>query len=238
MKKISSSANIVGILLVLAILLSGCQAGTSSTAVSGRQSSLYTTTPKPDPSKTADIVLGIVADPNASVNPIYCTTRDVMNINTLVFESVVELDGSMKPVPLLADRWEISEENIWTFTLRSGIVFHDGVLCVSAIPTQHCPNSYAYLVESEEKRVLFTGDLKHPTIDFPSVAFEEELDLIVVEGTHVPTDQTEKALEKAKTKRVLHHHISPVRDADMAQMAMHPHHYQYGKAFDGMEIIL
>jgi len=126
MKKISSSAKIVGILLVLAILLSGCRAGTSSTTVPGRQSSLYTTTPKPDPSNTADIVLGIVADPNASVNPIYCTTRDVMNINTLVFESVVELDDSMKPVPLLADRWEVSEENIWTFTLRSGIVFHDG----------------------------------------------------------------------------------------------------------------
>ena len=121
---------------------------------------------------------------------------------------------------------------------KPGVTYDDGVLKVTAYPTQHCPNSFAYLVEADGKKVLFTGDLRHPTIDFPQVVNEEELDLVIVESAHFSSDHTEKALENAKVKRVLHNHISPAWDEDLARMAKRQHHYQYGKAYDGMEVVL
>lgn len=73
----------------------------------------------------ADLCLGYVASPTVEINPLLCTERDLVSLNQLVFESVVELDENMKPVPLLADSWS-KEGSVWTFTLRSGIVFHNG----------------------------------------------------------------------------------------------------------------
>ncbi|HIS92727.1 MAG TPA: peptide ABC transporter substrate-binding protein [Candidatus Alectryocaccomicrobium excrementavium] len=118
------------LLAALALLLSGCQASPEGyalpTAVPGAVATFAPeTTAAPDPMRTGDITMGVVADANAMVNPIYCTTRDIINLNTLVFESVVELNDAMQPVPLLADRWTV-DGTTWTFTLRSGIIFHDG----------------------------------------------------------------------------------------------------------------
>lgn len=73
----------------------------------------------------ADIRLGYVGSSTGSINPFSCTDRDLVSLNQLVFESVVELDGELKPAPLLADSWTV-EGNVWTFNLRSGVVFHNG----------------------------------------------------------------------------------------------------------------
>ena len=74
----------------------------------------------------ADMVIGYVAAGNASMNPSTCTELSLVSINQLMFESVVDLDASMKPVPMLADSWE-QEGTTWTFNLRPGIQFHNGV---------------------------------------------------------------------------------------------------------------
>lgn len=73
----------------------------------------------------ADIRLGYVGSATGSINPFECTDRDLVSLNQLVFESVVELDEDLKPAPLLADSWTV-EGNVWTFALRSGVVFHNG----------------------------------------------------------------------------------------------------------------
>ena len=74
----------------------------------------------------ADIRLGYVGSAEGSLNPFKCSDRDLVSLNQLVFESVVELDEEMKPAPLLADSWTV-EGNVWTFKLRSGVVFHNGM---------------------------------------------------------------------------------------------------------------
>ena len=66
--------------------------------------------------------------------------------------------------------------------IQSGVIFDDGILKVTAIPNQHRDLSYSFLLEAEGKRVLFTGDLKHPSVDFPKV--EGCVDLAVCEGAH------------------------------------------------------
>ncbi len=73
----------------------------------------------------ADLLVGYVAASGAQVNPFLCNERDLVSMNHLVFESMVELDENQKPSPMLADNWE-HEGNLWKFTLRSGITFHNG----------------------------------------------------------------------------------------------------------------
>ncbi len=74
---------------------------------------------------TADLTIGYVAAPGSDLHPLRGNSKDLNSINHLVFESVVELDETQQPVPLLADRWEY-DGIAWTFYLRQGIVFHDG----------------------------------------------------------------------------------------------------------------
>ena len=73
----------------------------------------------------ADLLIGYVAKPGATLNPFYCNEQDLVNLNQLVFESLVELDENQKPSPMLADNWT-HDGTLWTFTLRSGIYFHNG----------------------------------------------------------------------------------------------------------------
>lgn len=73
----------------------------------------------------ADLLIGYVAKSGATLNPFYCNEQDLVNLNQLVFESLVELDENQKPSPMLADNWT-HDGMLWTFTLRSGIYFHNG----------------------------------------------------------------------------------------------------------------
>ena len=72
-----------------------------------------------------DVTLGIVVGGEAIVHPLNCTYTDLLNLNSLVFESVVQLDKNLQPSPLLANRWYYSN-GVWTFVLRPGIRFHNG----------------------------------------------------------------------------------------------------------------
>jgi peptide/nickel transport system substrate-binding protein len=47
----------------------------------------------------------------------------------LVFESMVKLDSSQKPVPVLSDSWSVSDDGLsWTFHIRDDVYWHDGVV--------------------------------------------------------------------------------------------------------------
>lgn len=73
----------------------------------------------------ADLLVGYVAKPGATLNPFYCGEQDLVSLNQLVFESVVTLDDAQKPSPMLADSWTV-ENKVWTFNLRKNISFHNG----------------------------------------------------------------------------------------------------------------
>lgn len=73
----------------------------------------------------AELTVGYVAAAGTDLHPLRGNSRDLSSMNHLVFESVVELDENLSPVPLLADRWEYTD-GAWYFYLRDGVVFHDG----------------------------------------------------------------------------------------------------------------
>ena len=121
----------------------------------------------------------------------------------------------------------------------AGVAYEDEHLRLTAIPTQHCANSYAFLIEAQGKRILFTGDLRHPAVDFPQVAFETELDLLVCELAHFSPDDCVQAFDRTKAKRILHSHIYDGRwAAALHEQRNKAHPYAYGAAFDGMELEL
>lgn len=54
-----------------------------------------------------------------------------MPFNTNIFETLVRLTPEFQIESMLAESWEFVEPNIWRFTLRSGITFHNGVALTS-----------------------------------------------------------------------------------------------------------
>lgn len=73
----------------------------------------------------ADMRIGYIDPGYPAFSPVNANNWDIISVNQLVFESVVDLDENMKPVPMLADNWTQDGKN-WMFTIRSGIQFHNG----------------------------------------------------------------------------------------------------------------
>ena len=139
----------------------------------------------------------------------------------------------------VSDNGRPPREDLRIGVFGPGVAYEDDHLRLTAIPTQHCVNSYAFLIEAEGKRVLFTGDLRHPTADFPQVAFETELDLLVCELAHFSPDDCVPVFDKTKAGRILHSHVYDGRWAAALQGQKNkPHPYEYGAAFDGLELEL
>ena len=91
---------------------------------------------------------------------------------------------------------------------QPGAVYDDGVIKVTAVATQHCYKSFAYIVEAEGKTVLFTGDLKNPGVDFPAPAMEKPLDLVVCEAAHFEATDYLPVFEKYDIRQVCVTHYS------------------------------
>ncbi len=80
---------------------------------------------------------------------------------------------------------------------------------VTAIPTMHCVNSFSFMIESEEKNIIITGDL-HPSLDdFPKVLAQTHTDLIVCECAHFSVADILSRLAECDVSQVAFVHIAP-----------------------------
>ncbi len=119
---------------------------------------------------------------------------------------------------------------------EEGIIYNDGTLRVSAIKTQHMHLSYAFLLETEDKRVVFTGDLAGPDRDFPAVCFEKKCNAIVCEAAHFPISKAAPVFEKCLTNRVFINHIAPVHAAGIETLKASNPPYELTAVYDGYEV--
>ena len=92
-----------------------------------------------------------------------------------------------------------------------GRIFDDGVLRVTAIPTDHIarvpgtpPITFAFLMEAEGKRVLFSGDLRGDFSDFPG---ETGADVLVCEATHYKPETAAPVFREKAYKRLIFNHV-------------------------------
>ena len=122
--------------------------------------------------------------------------------------------------------------------VTDGTIFDDGYLKVTAIPTQHCPDSHAFFVEAEGKAVLFTGDLKHPNVDFPKIAKEKPTEFIICEAAHFPATDYAPVLAACPTKQVLVNHYAPWNIPNVMQLAETLAPLPVKFVNDGMQITL
>ena len=107
-------------------------------------------------------------------------------------------------------------------TFEPGLFYEDENIKVTAFPTQHCePNpSYAFLIETENEKVLFTGDLSYALGkgDFPKIAEEMPLNLIVCEMAHFGAEHIAPYLEKCLAKHVIFNHYQLRKERDIQQL--------------------
>ena len=68
-----------------------------------------------------------------------------------------------------------------------GLIFEDDTIRVTALRTNHTQNAFAYRIEAEGKKVLFTGDMQDgdgPLADYARFVNEDGFDLVIAECAH------------------------------------------------------
>ena len=120
-----------------------------------------------------------------------------------------------------------------------GVVYRDEHIQIAAIRTRHCAYSYAFLIEAENKQILFTNDLCRPSVDFPVLPAGAQPDLLICEAAHFSPDDAIPFFDKVKAKRVLFSHVNGKRWNDvLSRLTTETHPYEIGVAFDGLEVVL
>lgn len=105
---------------------------------SGAPSTSASTPPAPPASQAPSgggggtLVVAIGTDPG-HLNPAITTSGGTHTASELLYNGLVGLDANLLPIPELAESWEIQEDGArYTFTLREGVVWHDGTPFTSA----------------------------------------------------------------------------------------------------------
>jgi len=119
-----NARRMVAPLACAALVLGGCT-NTESDPESGRS-------PSPTGARGGTLSVAIDSDPG-SLNPAISTSGGTHTASELVFNGLVELDAQLKPVPELAESWQVLEGGaLYRFNLRDGVTWHDGKPFTSA----------------------------------------------------------------------------------------------------------
>ena len=97
---------------------------------------------------------------------------------------------------------------------ESDFVYVDENVKLTVIPTLHLKDwggypAYAFLVEAEGKKVLFSGDLSQNIKydDFPAVAKRELIDLFICEMAHFDFEVLRPHFKECKLKKLYMNHV-------------------------------
>ncbi len=108
-------------------------------------------------------------------------------------------------------------------TVESGCFYDDGNLKITSYQNGHIPVeaglSHSFLVESEGKKILITGDMNPSLEDFPEYAFSEKVDFMVTECAHFPAELLLSKLEKVKSDAIAVVHVFPLDKYDVLKAA-------------------
>ncbi|MFS0553964.1 glutathione ABC transporter substrate-binding protein [Brevibacillus sp. 179-C9.3 HS] len=116
----TSAHRLIGLLLAAIITMAGCSFG---------QKSPDNTQITPTPQKVNEggtLIIARMSDA-ANLDPHFILTiNEASVVQGKVYEGLVKRDMNMDIQPQLATSWEQIDDLTWEFTLRKGVVFHDG----------------------------------------------------------------------------------------------------------------
>lgn len=100
-----------------------------------------------------------------------------------------------------------------------GVIFKDDLITITAVKNMHIEDSYSFLLETKDKAVVFSGDLKHGIPDYPKCIIDRatNLDAVILEGAHTKLclPKVLEVLKKSKTNLMLiNHYYAGVNNDD------------------------
>ncbi|MCQ2430007.1 MAG: MBL fold metallo-hydrolase [Clostridia bacterium] len=134
--------------------------------------------------------------------------------------------GAVKDLITLSD-CAFNEKRVRLSVYGAGLVWDDGTIRVTAIPTAHMAHigrpSYAFLLEADGKRILFSSDMRADLADLPAVLYETPVDLFITECAHGSVDTLAARLKdprfKARSVIVTHIHPLPEKQPQLEALA-------------------
>ena len=117
---------IISVFLLAAVVITGC--GGSVTPEPTEAPATSEPTKAPDDSTVGRIRLPMpenMADAE-DCDPIGVRTEEMYQLFSLVFDTLIGVNGSNMLVPSLAMSWRSGGERIWLISLRQGVTWHDG----------------------------------------------------------------------------------------------------------------
>lgn len=132
-------------------------------------------------------------------------------------------------------------DNVRLLIAKEGLVYQDENIRVYYVLTKHPIHkvgdspSYAILVEVEEKKILFSGDLSGNIAedDFPQIALKEPIDAMVLEFAHFNYEDVQSYLKKCMAKQLWFNHIYPLSKIDVINAVRAEYPYPIYIAEDG-----
>jgi oligopeptide transport system substrate-binding protein len=115
--------------LVSGLLLTACHKNdnTTATTTTAATTSATTTTGVTTPAVTEGGVLKLYGIDPITLDPAVAGEATSNEYIMQIFSGLVRLDDNLEPAPDIAERWELSQDNLtFTFHLKDNMVFHDG----------------------------------------------------------------------------------------------------------------
>ena len=105
------------------------------------------------------------------------------------------------------------KDRVFLLPVKVGKVYEDEFVTVTAIATAHMNGgafpSFAYMIEAEGKKMLYTGDLAGDFHDYPAILSEENFDAVLCELVHFKVENNLESIAKTKTKKLIFTHLAP-----------------------------
>lgn len=124
MKNLRKLISLLLAALMLTAVLCGCGDGKDSASSPGSEGSSANNEPADG---KVELTVGIAQDLDDSLDPHYTTAAGTREVFFNVFEGLVKPDTDGNLIPAVASDYAISDTaDTFTFTLREGVLFHDG----------------------------------------------------------------------------------------------------------------